>query len=67
MIIKMSFGVSSFLGSRLMTAFTLTKRDNRSPSMARSADSAIEAKMHGRRGVKQRLCRRWDVVFVAVD
>ena len=27
-----------------MTAFTLTKRDNQSPSMARSADSAIEAK-----------------------
>ena len=27
-----------------MTAFTLTKRDNESPSMARSADSAIEAK-----------------------
>jgi hypothetical protein len=27
-----------------MTAFTQTKRDNESPSMARSADSAIEAK-----------------------
>jgi len=27
-----------------MTAFTLTKRDNKSPSLARSADSAIEAK-----------------------
>ena len=27
-----------------MTAFILTKRDNGSPSIARSADSAIEAK-----------------------
>jgi hypothetical protein len=31
-----------------MTAFTLTKRDNESPSMARSADSAIEAKTRWR-------------------
>ena len=46
-IIKMSFGVSLCLGSRLITAFTLTKRDNRSSGMVRSADSAIEAMIHG--------------------
>ena len=46
-IIKMSFGVSLCLASRLITAFTLTKRDNESSGMVRSADSAIEAMMHG--------------------
>ena len=30
-----------------MTAFTLTKRDNQSPGMARSADSAIDPMIHG--------------------